>query len=248
MGKKKNNFLLSDEWKALFCDLPDEKAGQLIKMAFCYHTGDEYECDDPVLNAVFSMIREKIDKNDDAYKKQCEVNRENGKSGGRPKKATETENNRMGFSETETRRKNPDSDNDNDKEKGVSKDTPKKKAEELVEFYNETCTDLPKVAKLTDNRIKTLNSRIKDFGVDEVKRCFEMANSSDFLKGDNKNGWKATFDWLITSANMTKVLEGNYENRKKKQAFAETRSDSLDAMFASGKLGGNAMQTLIGSG
>ena len=72
----KNNFLLSDDWQELFDALPDDKAGQLIKAAFAFHTGNEVKLTDPVLKAVFVMIRTKIEENDAAYEKTCEDNRE----------------------------------------------------------------------------------------------------------------------------------------------------------------------------
>ena len=43
---------------------------------------------------------------------------------------------------------------------------------------------------------------------------FELAEGSRFLKGGNNRNWQATFDWMITDANMPKVLDGNYTDRK----------------------------------
>ena len=37
--------------------------------------------------------------------------------------------------------------------------------------------------------------------------------ASHFLRGDNKRGWKASFDWLFENdKNWVKVYEGNYDN------------------------------------
>ena len=48
---------------------------------------------------------------------------------------------------------------------------------------------------------------------DAKKTLFEKMQNSSFLKGDNRRGWKATFDWLISNGeNWRKVLEGNYDN------------------------------------
>lgn len=68
----KGNFLLSDEWKTMFVSLPDAEAGQLIKAAFCYHSGDEVQIDDPVIAAIFQMIKEKIDENEKKYADTCQ--------------------------------------------------------------------------------------------------------------------------------------------------------------------------------
>ena len=43
---------------------------------------------------------------------------------------------------------------------------------------------------------------------------FELAESSDFLKGKNGKNWSATFDWMVKDANMAKILDGNYSDKK----------------------------------
>ena len=45
---------------------------------------------------------------------------------------------------------------------------------------------------------------------------FTKAENSNFLKGKNDRSWTATFDWLINSTNMAKVLEDNYKNKQPK--------------------------------
>ncbi|MFV0538754.1 MAG: hypothetical protein ACK5M3_15525 [Dysgonomonas sp.] len=48
-----------------------------------------------------------------------------------------------------------------------------------------------------------------------VNKLFEKAQASKFMRGDNKTGWRASFDWLFeNSKNWVKVLEGNYDNEK----------------------------------
>ena len=43
---------------------------------------------------------------------------------------------------------------------------------------------------------------------------FEKAQASSFLKGDNKRGWKALFDWFFENdKNWVKVFEGNYDDK-----------------------------------
>ena len=44
--------------------------------------------------------------------------------------------------------------------------------------------------------------------------------SSDFLKGGNKNGWMASFDWVFDNGNnWLKVVEGNYDNQQVKEKY-----------------------------
>jgi hypothetical protein len=39
--------------------------------------------------------------------------------------------------------------------------------------------------------------------------------ASEFLRGENGHGFHATFDWIIKPSNFQKIMENNYENRKK---------------------------------
>ena len=81
----------------------------------------------------------------------------------------------------------------------------------VLDAYHECCPSFPAVMKLTETRKRAIKARLKDYGLDEIKRAFSLAGQSDFLKGSS--GWQASFDWLMKPANMTKVLEGNYTNR-----------------------------------
>ena len=85
----------------------------------------------------------------------------------------------------------------------------------VLDAFHESCPSLPKVLKLSDSRKKAIKARLNDFGLEEIKRAFVLTEQSDFLKGTNANGWQAGFDWLMKPANLTKVLEGNYENKHK---------------------------------
>ena len=81
----------------------------------------------------------------------------------------------------------------------------------VLDAYHECCPSFPAVIKLTEARKRAIKARLKDYGLEEIKRAFNLAGQSDFLKGSS--GWQASFDWLMKPANMTKVLEGNYTNR-----------------------------------
>lgn len=81
----------------------------------------------------------------------------------------------------------------------------------VLDAYHECCPSFPAVIKLSETRKRAIKARLKDYGLDEIKRAFNLAGQSDFLKGSS--GWQASFDWLMKPANMTKVLEGNYTNR-----------------------------------
>lgn len=89
---------------------------------------------------------------------------------------------------------------------------------DAVSIWNSVCgRKLPSVQKLTDQRKKALASRLReDFAgnVANWRVCCEMIAASDFLTTGNGTWPGATFDWVLKPANMTKILEGNYTNRK----------------------------------
>lgn len=89
--------------------------------------------------------------------------------------------------------------------------------QKIADMYNEICVSYPRLTKLSDARKKAIRARLNTYTVDDFKKLFEMAESSNFLKGNNNNNWSATFDWLIKDANMAKVLDGNYVNKEKEK-------------------------------
>lgn len=76
---------------------------------------------------------------------------------------------------------------------------------------------LSKIMSITKSRqakIKTREKDIKDFTTTFVLALGKIEKSK-FLKGENNNGWKVTFDWLVENdSNIMKVIEGNYDNNK----------------------------------
>ena len=115
-----------------------------------------------------------------------------------------------------------DIDIDIDKEKDIDTDKEKRErptdtAQKIIDSFNEICTTLPKVKKLTDARKKVVTARLKEYSEDDILSVFRIAQQSDFLTGRNDKGWQADFDWLMKPSNIVKVLEGNYNNRKQQQ-------------------------------
>lgn len=82
--------------------------------------------------------------------------------------------------------------------------------EQIKDLFNETCVSFPKVTTLSEKRKKSIHARLNTYSFDDFKRCFEMAEQSDFLKGKNNRDWQPNFDWIIKDSNMAKILDGNY--------------------------------------
>ena len=95
------------------------------------------------------------------------------------------------------------------------------KRNKIKEIYNENCPKLPQVQKLTDKRKKSIDNFLKEFSEDQFIKICQIANSTDFLIGINKEGWKADFDFLMRVDKSTNVLEGKYNNNKQNDSEKE---------------------------
>jgi len=93
---------------------------------------------------------------------------------------------------------------------------------EAVTVYNDAAsrTGWPRVQKLTPQRRKMLSARLRDCGgTDGWRVAVEKAEASRFIRGPNN--WFG-FDWLCKTANLTKLMEGNYDDRSSSQQDPST--------------------------
>lgn len=81
----------------------------------------------------------------------------------------------------------------------------------IIEQFNSICTALPKVRDITEPRKKAIKSALERLGQEGLIELFRKTAASEFLCGKN-GGWKASFDWILKPANLTKIIEGNYDN------------------------------------
>jgi len=93
----------------------------------------------------------------------------------------------------------------------------------LVKIWNENCKNLPKVISISSKRKKHIKARMSEtkdmaYWAKVVRRLA----ASRFCNGDNNNGWRASFDFLIKPDTHIKAIEGLYDNKdqqKKKVIF-----------------------------
>lgn len=99
--------------------------------------------------------------------------------------------------------------------------------EQITEIYNETLGGtLPRVESLSEPRQRALKARCsKKIGTRETDNpefwrgyFWYISTKCPFLTGEGKDGWTATFDWLINERNFLKVIEGNYERQENQNA------------------------------
>lgn len=87
----------------------------------------------------------------------------------------------------------------------------------LIAMYHYLCPSFPKLRSVGEARKKAISARWKEYNqdIDTFQELFAKAEASSFLKGKNSRNWSASFDWLMNSANMAKVLEGKYDDHEK---------------------------------
>lgn len=86
----------------------------------------------------------------------------------------------------------------------------------IIEMYHNNCPSFPRIIKLSDARKQKIRIRLEEmkFDFDLLESIFKSMEKSKFLRGDNKNGWKATFDWVFENPkNWVKIAEGNYNDK-----------------------------------
>ena len=121
---------------------------------------------------------------------------------------------------------NPVIENGNKREEGVGEEREEgvivfnsvnngveKSIKSVVKRWNQT--RFRKVARLdsSSQRYAWLRARIMEYGIDEVMRAIDIADSSNFLM---ESSW-FDFEWFVRPNNFVKVLEGKYnrENDRK---------------------------------
>lgn len=94
-----------------------------------------------------------------------------------------------------------------------SSDDERVTVEDVVEGWNTTAAacGLPKVAKLTAERRRKVQARIRDFpDPDDWRTAFRHIRSTPFLLGENDRGWRASFKFLLQPESFASLVEETY--------------------------------------
>ncbi len=208
---KKPSFLVYYDNEVVVLRLSDDEAGKLFKSLFSYGR-EEIKPDfnkKPALAMAFDILSIAIDRDKERYVKRCGANRENGRKGGLAKAS----NSKQSLTNGKQILANLA---DKDKERDMDRDMDKDRIDYqlIADMYNEICISFPRLTKLSDSRKRAIKARLKQYRIEDFKRLFELAEESSFLKGRNNRNWLANFDWLVKDANMAKVLDENYSDKK----------------------------------
>lgn len=222
----KNSFVLYNDYRKHITLLSDLDKGKLLDAIFAYADGEDVELEGSV-GMAFSFIKSQMDRDAAKWEEERQARSDAGKKGmanrwgGHNKIITNdnsvipviTKDNKAYQDITNVTVTVTDNVTDtvtvteNVKDKGVDYQL-------IADMYNDTCVSFPRLTQLSDKRKKAIKARLNKYTVDDLKRAFEMAEQSDFLKGDNSRNWSANFDWIMNDNNLAKILDGNYANKR----------------------------------
>lgn len=133
----------------------------------------------------------------------------NGRKGGRPKTDGLVSKKTGGLSRNKPTAKQSEPELKPEEEKTGAN------APALVAFWNAgTTSPLPRCQGLTLKRTKHIGVRLSERPLEDWPALIARVERSKFCRGQNDRGWVASFDWLISSADVPlKVLEGKYDDR-----------------------------------
>lgn len=127
--------------------------------------------------------------------------------------------------------KNKKEELDKDKEKDnnliVSKDTIRQTdVRRVIEEWNKLQdVGIAPVTRMksSSKRYKMLQTRIREYGIDDVIKAISKIRGSDFLLG-KKTDFIAKFDWFITPTYFPKILDGFYDNSSKEERHGKSNN------------------------
>lgn len=89
----------------------------------------------------------------------------------------------------------------------------------IKERWNELPECIPSIYAINHNtkRARDLGRRLDEYGLENVLKAIDRVKDSDFLQGKSKDSeFVIDFDWFLKADNFSKVLEGNYKDKAKK--------------------------------
>lgn len=210
MAKDKKGFILYADQKELFDQLPDDKAGELIKHIFSYVNDENPIIEDLLLKLAFTPIKQQLKRDLKRFEEVREKRSIAGKASAESRKQNSTNLTLVKFVE-QTSTNSTDKDNvtvnDNVNVKDINNNAKAFSSEqEFLDFFNKGRKALlgvegkTRVMSSTDiNNFKRLN---KAYTRLEFKHAITMMSKEPWVK----NASKFTISHLLAPANFDKYL------------------------------------------
>ena len=201
----KKSFVIYKSWDPMIRDLDDASVGILMKAAFAYQCGYEYEIENPILKSVFQVFLTEFMKNDKSYEAECErrsqaaLEREAKK---RAQQTTTVHNCAQDPTPSTDIEGEGDIEGDIDGEIEKEIEAPKKRKQskrevEIIPTYVEDPILNATIIEFLDYR-KQMKSTMSDIAVTKMLAKLEKIGKSDheridILNQSMENGWKGIF-------------------------------------------------------
>ena len=168
--KDKKSFVMYQNWGAAIEAMTNEQAGALIKAIYAYQAEEEVEIEEPALELVWMLIKQKLDEDLAKYQEICEKRSESGAKGGRPKKQEKAKKANC-FLEKQEKAKKADTDNDTD-----------------TDNDNDNSKELEKKARARFTRPSL--TEVIDYMGEKEGLEFAKREAERFVDFYTSNGWK----------------------------------------------------------
>jgi len=89
---------------------------------------------------------------------------------------------------------------------------------------------LPQASHLTPDRRRKIGARLKTHGAQGWRQAMAHLEASEFLRGANDRGWRASLDFVLQPSSFAKLHDGAYANRAPAKAPVSALA-ILDQMF-----------------
>lgn len=219
--KQKNSFLIYHEYREPLKLLTDEQRGQLLMALIDYSESGVVPELDGISMMAFSFIQSQMDRDSKKYENRCSSNRENGKKGGRPKKANALEENQKKptvLKKTEENPKNPIKIKNKDKEKDINKNTMcKSDADALFERVWQLYPRKRGKGQVSE----ASKRRLLDIGFEELERAIDRYKADLDLEDWRKPQNGSTF----FNSGYVDYLDANYEKPQERRKKAPGELD-----------------------
>lgn len=236
--KERKSFILYQNFENQFNLLSLEERGELITAIFEYTGARELSVElSPLVKMAFSVIKDTLDRDHAEYLERCEINSQNGKKGGRPKKysdsgaasfAPKTER----FFEKAKKADN-DNGNENDNDNDNGNGNGKEKDNDNTEKGGSPCLSVP-VVPTKEKEVKKLFSlsetdkkRLLSKGVSEAYISERAARAEEYAENVDGSAYAILLEWWRLDKNRIAYKE----RRERSQAAANEHREKSDKSY-----------------
>jgi len=95
------------------------------------------------------------------------------------------------------------------KDSSFNLENPQNPADKVMKYYLDRVKQYFEPPKVNDKWKKLINSRLEDYGVDEIKSAIDAVASNDFYNGKEDQDFKATPKYIFNDENLTKWISNS---------------------------------------